>query len=930
MADEPQAVSGSEEEPKEADKRPKVPKPKFGRILSIGGQFWTVQEAENGTVTVSRKVGDTFESRQLSSEEYERAAAVPLPANLAKQKPPKGIAVGSYYGGGVQGAITGRVLAYDAVTGDAQIDSPERGVTTASVGSGATLPKPGAAPARPGRKPQGSLVDRWVRRQLSDVSYGAIPAEREAPKAASGGLKEKKERVKKKKGEETEEEAAPSNITVKVEKHDTEKDEYLITLRDPETGEIERRWVDGAFARANLRRIVSVPAGEAREARETMLEPRELRDISEHMNPRRVTKADLESVKKEAAGRVERERPAEEEEEVAGTIQEAEAPKAAPTKPAASVAAVAPTVAVPPAVVVSRTMPVGKATAAATPVSPAPSIRETRAELKAQVESVKPTEPGAFEIRAGVAIPPPPTSPAAAVLGVTGAVLGALGVEAKADARRAADQQALYAHATHALEIVQTRAAERRKSVQDLQTQADALRQEIAGLNAQAAAPSTGAYRAPADVAPRIQAASQELGAVQNKLAMARYGLQTDEAQAQQLRIATNMMKNLAPEMREGRVPQAIVGLVAQSIPPDVPAPSPARAAVLVTAVQPGAAPPPLAEAPPVPREAPTPRSFAAAPPSRTERPTPPTGALSTVAEDTRARLSRGGVPLPQATAVALSAGQQADRAAALGYQEGLGAPDARMAAFAQEGAGARPVIETIPASYTEPGRVEEAEDIYQPGGETASAEFAEEQRRLFAAQEQFLPGTTGGPQPTEFVPETVRAQRVRPEPEGPDEEALRAAAYQAQIAQARAAALQAYDVEREEEEETGLKRIEKLRAQVESVKRNYSRLFDLFNGALGAATAPTVIGAILEALAILGNANGRMIVAFMTYRKKNSMIRKLVPPAQIPVEVAFIAVTDILVVSVVFFSTCVLLAPFIIFWVLTATGVSAILWAIL
>ncbi|QKJ94794.1 MAG: hypothetical protein HND39_00065 [Ignavibacteriota bacterium] len=664
-----------------------------------------------------------------------------------------------------------------------------------------------------------------------------------------------------------------------MEKHDTEKDEYLITLRDPETGEIERRWVDGAFARANLRRIVSVPAGEAREARETMLEPRELRDISEHMNPRRVTKADLESVKKEAAGRVERERPAEEEEEVAGTIQEAEAPKAAPTKPAASVAAVAPTVAVPPAVVVSRTMPVGKATAAATPVSPAPSIRETRAELKAQVESVKPTEPGAFEIRAGVAIPPPPTSPAAAVLGVTGAVLGALGVEAKADARRAADQQALYAHATHALEIVQTRAAERRKSVQDLQTQADALRQEIAGLNAQAAAPSTGAYRAPADVAPRIQAASQELGAVQNKLAMARYGLQTDEAQAQQLRIATNMMKNLAPEMWKGACRRRSSVWWRKASRRTCPRLHPHARPYSSRPYNRARRPRPSRKRRPCRVRRPLPRSFAAAPPSRTERPTPPTGALSTVAEDTRARLSRGGVPLPQATAVALSAGQQADRAAALGYQEGLGAPDARMAAFAQEGAGARPVIETIPASYTEPGRVEEAEDIYQPGGETASAEFAEEQRRLFAAQEQFLPGTTGGPQPTEFVPETVRAQRVRPEPEGPDEEALRAAAYQAQIAQARAAALQAYDVEREEEEETGLKRIEKLRAQVESVKRNYSRLFDLFNGALGAATAPTVIGAILEALAILGNANGRMIVAFMTYRKKNSMIRKLVPP---------------------------------------------------
>ncbi len=916
MADEPQAVSGSEEESKETGKNAKAPEPKFGQILNIGGQFWTVQEAGDGTVTVARKVGDVFETRRLSPEEYERAVAIPLPANLATQKPPKGMEVGSYFGGEAKGAITGRVLAYDAVAGDVQVDSPERGVTTTSVGTGATLPRPGAAPVRPGRKPQGGLVDRWVRRQVSDLSYGTIPAVRESSKAAPAGLKEKKERVKKKEEEEAEEEEVPSKITIKIEKHDAKKDDFLITLRDPETGEIERRWVDGSFARANLRRIVSRTADETREAAELVLEPSELRAISRHVSPRRVTKADEESLKKGA-----------------GETGKAGARTTAPAAAA---------VAVPAARAVSRTIPVGTPPAPATPsvrvsrtvpvgtAPPAPSIRETRAGLKAQIEQAKTAPPVTADIRAGVAIPPPPASPAAAAFGAAGAVFAALGVEAKADTQRAADQHALYAHAAHALGVVQARAGEKRRSVQDLQAQADALRQEIAGLNALAAAPTAGAFRAPADVAPRIQAASQELGAVQNKLAMARYGLQTDEAQAQQLRIATNMMKNLAPEMREGRVPQAIVGLVAQSIPPDVPPPPAPRAAALVATLQPGAAPSPAAEAPAVTPEVAAPRSFAPAPPSRPERPAagaPPTSALP---EQKRARLARAGVPLPQATAVALSAGQQADRAAALGYQEGLGAPDARMAAFAAEGAGARPVIETIPASYTEPGRAEEAEDVFQPGGEAESAAFAEEQRRLFEAQEQFLPGTTGGPQPTTFVPETERVQRVRGEAEGPDEEALRAAALQAQIAQARAAALQAFEVGREEEETTTLKRIEKLRAQAESVRRNYSRLFDLFNGAVGTATSPTVVGAILEALAILVNANGRMLVAFITYRKKNSLIRKIFPAAQVPVEVAFIAVTDILVVSVVFFSTCVLLAPFIIFWVLTATGVGAILWAVL
>jgi hypothetical protein len=578
----------------------------------------------------------------------------------------------------------------------------------------------------------------------------------------------------------------------------------------------------------------------------------------------------------------------------------------------------------PSSVKVSATVPVG------TP-SKQPSIRETRTELKGQVEKARST-PSESGIKATLAVPAAPATRGAAVLGVAKAVIDVLPAEPSADAARAAQQQALYAKAMHAMEVVSSRAADKRKTIQDLQSQVGALRQEVAGLNAQASAPATGgAYRTP-DVSSRIQQVSSQLGNTQNKLAMARYGLQTDEAQAQQLRISTNMMRNLAPEVQRGRMPNAIVGLVAQSIPPDVPDPSPQRAVALLATLQPGAPAPTIepssANVEPVetPSAPPPPRSYATTVPAATERPAP--ASTTGLPDSVRARMSRGALTLPQATAVAFSAGQQADRAAG-GYQEGVGSPDAREAAFATEGAGARPVIDTIPQSYAEAEAPGAAEDVFEPGGAGASAEFMRSQRELSATQERFQPGTTGGPEAATFIPETERAQRVRPGEEGPDEDALRAAKFQADSARTRAAALQAFGLEQEEEEVSAVKRVENLRGQLESSRRNVSRLIDLFNTAAGAATSETVIGAVIEFGAVLLNMNGRAFVALITYRNKKALIRKIFPPAQFPVEFFVIVAADFLIFSVLFVSFCLMMAPFIILFALASAGVGGILFGI-
>lgn len=840
MAAEPQAVpTPEEEEVGTGKKKPRASKPRFGQVLNIGGQFWTVQSFDKGTVRVGRRMGNAMvEGPSLSMDEFAIASRQPLPKDVAA----KGSAFASR-GLSLERPVSvpeplggsARVTAYDAMSGDVQMDVPGRGPVWVSKNTIQNLVLP------EGDRETAATA-------LADVVEGRPPRVEPEP-------------VAKKETDKTTKPKSPTAPTAV---------EPLV----PEAAASEE--VEQAPSAT-----VETPVEEA---------------VSEQTAVTRISTPPVASPPAASPVRVSR------------TVKVGDAPKAA----------------TPSAVKVSATVPVG------TPVKE-PSIRETRVELKTQIERAKPAPTsGDVKVTASVAAP---ATPAAAALGVAGTALNVLSADRRRpDQQLATEQQALYAKAMHALDVVSTRAAEKRGSIRDLQSQAEGLRREVSGLNAQAATPAAGgAYRTP-DVSGRIQQVSTQLGNVQNKLAMARYGLQTDEAQAQQLRIATSLMKNLAPEVQRGQVPNSIVGLVAQSIPPDVPDPSPQRAVALIATLQPGVSAPPPETPPATAAEtvaaptAPAPRSYATAAPAVTERPALPS--TTGLPESFRARPA---LTLPQATAVAFSAGQQADRASA-GYQEGLGSPDAREAAFAAEGAGARPVIDTIPKSYSEAEAPEEAEDLFTPGGAGASAEFMRRQQELQAAQEQFLPGTTGTPEATTFTPETERAQRIRAGKEaGPDEESLRAAKMQADLARARAAAMQAFDIEQQEEEATGLKRIEKLRAQAESTRRNVSRLIDLFNAALGAATVETVIGAILEIGALLLNMNGRlaMFVIFKISRKKNSLMRKIFPPAQFPVEVAFIAAADILVVSVVFISVCMVLAPFIILYTLAAAGIGGIIFGI-
>lgn len=839
MADEPRDESAPEERdesrPKDTGKKPK---PKFGQVLNLGGQFWTVQRAEDGAVTVSRKVGDGFESRKIDAREYERAAAVPLPANLAKQKPPKGISVGSY-------VDAGRVAGFDAASGEVLVESSKGSswVSGKRVSGGSALYDDTDAASGPSgptrirrRGDQGDeteekegWVDRKVRENVSDLTFGLVGKEKARKTSVSG--------------------SAPS-----------------APVEAPPTP-----------AKPTEEREVSA------ESMEESLEE------AEELLPEIVTKSMKAST---PAARVSR------------TVKVGDAPKAA----------------TPSAVKVSATVPVG------TPVKE-PSIRETRVELKAEVEQAKSRAPVPSAVRMTAAVPAAPSTPAAAILGVAKAVVDTMPAEPAEDAARAQEQLRLYARAMNALQVVSSRAEEKRKSVQTLQDQAAALRSEIAGLNAQAAAPQAGAYRAPADVSERIARASSDLGNVSNKLALARYELQRDDAQAQQLKIATNLMRRTASEVQTGRVPKAVVGLVAQSIPADVPEPTPEQVTAFIASLSPTA---PAVSEPAqeyVAAEPPPPRSYASAPPTaKAARPVETAGG-GILSDATRARMPRGGLSLPQSTAVAFSAAQQADRMAS--YQEGLGSPDARETAFATAGGGAQPVMKSIQASYMKPAKPEEAEDVFAPGGAGVSEDFLERQREALETQEQFLPGTTGAPEATTFEPEATREQRVRTESEGPDEDMIRAAKMQAEIARSRAAALQAFETEQTEEGEGLVKKTESLRQQAEMVKRNYSRLMDLFNGSLGVATSETVIGAIVEFGAVLLNMNSRAFVALITYRNKKSVIRKIFPPAQFPVEFAFIVAADLLIFSVVFVNFCILIAPFVIFFVLTAGSIAGLLWAI-
>lgn len=571
-----------------------------------------------------------------------------------------------------------------------------------------------------------------------------------------------------------------------------------------------------------------------------------------------------------------------------------------------------------PSVRVSRTVPVGaKAappTVAPSKVSvsveiPQPSIRETREQLKVEIKAA-----GAQAPR-----PAPPAGRMAAIAGVASAVAGAIGGAAPVSAVVGGYQQQLYARAANALDVLGARVADRRGSIQEMQKQADGLRQEIAGLNAQAAAPGAGAYRAP-DVSVRLSEATQELGGLQNRLALARYGQQTDEAQMQQLKIVTGLMRNAAPEVQSGQLPKSIVALVAQSIPSDVPEPSPERAAALAAMLgQPQVVPAPEAVQGPKAGEAPVapvppPRSYAAAPPQTLAQPTPEAGPGATgVAEHVRQNLRRKGLTLPEATAVGFISGQQADRGVG-GYEEGLGMPDAQTAAYSTEGAGARPVIDTIPKSYGEAKAPEEAADVFETGT-GANAEFMKKQKEAQATQEQFLPGTTGGLPGPDLATETERRQRVRPE-EGPspDEDALRAASLQAQQARTRAAALKIFGAGQDEEEKQSIAlSVKNKLKQAESARKVFSVLLDMFD----AATIEDILGGIMLIL----NMNGRLLTGLLI-RNPKSILRKFLPAAQFPIEMAAIVAVDIIVATIVFVSAVAFFLPFIILIGLAVAGV--------
>jgi hypothetical protein len=903
MADEPQAAPASNDDVSGKGQSSNGPKPKFGQILDIGGQYWTVQSSEKGEVTVSRRVGETTNERTLSAKEYDAAAARPVPQNLRSIKPPRNISVGSFID---QRGIVGRVLGYDATTGDIEIESPDANTTWVSGKDllGVTAPPTNETSESPGEKKQGNTIDRWVRGQVSTLVHGEgpSPAARKQ-KAVSSTKREARERVKKKKAEPEEEGLAP-RITAKVEKHDSDKDDYLIALRDEATGEVEYRWVDGSFARANLKRVIG-ETGEGQSVRETLLKNEELKDISDHLNLRKVTREDIErsNVKKTSARAAEVTKTDAESVEKITSAATSKKKTGASTKTSVVVSKTVPVGGAvgAPSVRVSKTVQVGKPatkdtrsvrvskTVKVDEEPKQPSIRETRTELRAQVGKARST-PSETGIKATLAVPVAPATRGVAVLGVAKAVIDVLPAEPSADAARAAQQQALYAKAMHAMEVVSSRAVDKRKSIQDLQSQVGALRQEVAGLNAQASAPADGgAYRTP-DISSRIQQVSSQLGNTQNKLAMARYGLQTDEAQAQQLRISTNLMRNAAPEVRSGRVPRSVIGLVTQSIPQDVPPPSPARATALIATLEQGAvAPSPKMPATPETRIRET----------KTQPPTPRVEP-QVVTDRTRAQISRGGLSLPQSTAVALSAAKQSDRRRSE-YQEGLGTPDAREAAFATAGAQPNPVIETIPQSYTQ-AEEPEGDDVYLPGGEGESSEFMRKQRKGIATREQLLPATTGGLEPTTFTPEVERNQHVRTEQGGPDEEAIRAAKYQADLERTKAAAFQTFDVEKTESEETSVKHKQGAFKQAEAVRRNVSRLVDLIDTAHG-------LEDIIGLVAVLMNMNMRVLT--MGFSKK-SITRKFFPPAQFPFEAAGILTMDIIIFSIFFVSFCAMIAPFV------------------
>ncbi|MCK9360811.1 hypothetical protein M0Q28_01100 [Patescibacteria group bacterium] len=880
MADEAAAVPTPEEElpPEEQEEKqastvkpkPKGPSARFGQLLMLGNDNWTVRDADKDGVTVMRRIGNLLEERRLSAEEFEKAKSRPLPKQMSAKGSAfasRGLSAGGTVGlpeslGGIA-----RISGYDAATGEVQVDVPGRGPTWVSKNTIQDLILPEGdrekgletfaeatgqeSPAKLEAREKKQAADRKKKQTAAAVAEAptAMPAPAVPPPAQVPAAPAERP-------PEPEEEAPPEEVEIETETPVPEK-----TVPTPAAP---------ATKPATTRPVVAVsrtiPVG-----------------------------GPVPSVAKTPARRS-----AAPSVRVSRTVSVGGAAPSAGTAigaagVSASVAGAAPAAAVPAAVSGSVQIP-------------QPSIRETRAQMSADMKAVE--------------VQVPSEAPAAAS-----------GVQ---------DQQQLYVRAANALQVIGARVATQRAAIQDMQGQANTLRNEIANLNAsqataaQPSAQGAGPYRTPAaaDVSGRIQTASQQLGDLNNRVALARFNLQADEARAQQLQIGTNLMRNAAPLVSSGRMPKFMAALVERSIPTDIPAPSPARAAALaatLTGEAPElAVPAPGSAAVAAPIVA-APRSFAAAPPSDFDRgQAPAAGAARDGGIAARQVLQKRGLTLPAATVVAYSAAQQADRAGG-GYQEGLGSPDARTAAFGSEGATAgRPVIDTIPQSYSADRDIteaEQAEDVFAAGAGGPSSEFAKKQLEAQRTQEQFLPGTTPSVEGPAFEKEAERKQGIRLRPEEgaegapPEPEALRAAAFEAAKQRARLGALSA--ISTEEDEKAGAASALKAVKQVESVRRNVSRMFDLFNAALAVATVETVLGAIWEIFVLLANMNGR-VLTLMFFRDPKSLVRRLLPSAQFPYEVAAIVAVDFALVAIVFLGFCILVAPFVIFAVLATLGIGA------
>lgn len=827
MADEAAVPIPEEELPEEEEEQPAEeqdpngkPKPKgpvvrYGQLLMLGNDAWTVKDGDKDGVTLMRRIGNMLEERRVSPEEFEKAKTRPVPSQL-RAKGSAFAARGLADRATIQlpdslGGIA-RISGYDAVSGEVQLDVPGRGATWVARNTVQDL-----------------ILSEGDREKGIESFAEAIGEESPAKREA----REKKAVADRKKKAATPTDAAAAAppatpLPPVIQTPGTEPTEIA-----PETTQVRR-----------VRRRQAADAA----------------DISVPTN------RSVRSVR-------------------------------IPQPPAS------PSVSVSPTIAVGGVPAAASAPVAASVTVPTPSIRETRSQLRTQQAEVAAQAPA--KAAGGISVAASAAAPMTAAAG---------------------QQVAMYARAVNALQVMAGRVASQRNAIQEMQGRTDQLRQTIAGLNAQSSSQG-GAYRAPADVSVRIQSASRELGELNNRLATARYQLQADDARVQQLQIGTNLMRNSAKETASGQLPQPIVAMIVQSIPADIPDPSQARLGELMSS---------LSDTPEEARKVaeksiniptpPTPRSYSAALPAGVQRPVPSTadGSAPLMAEQTRQRLQRGGLALPQATAVAFSAAQQADRAGG-DFQEGLGAPDAQQAAYNTEGSGPNPVMKTVQRSYAadlDQTAEDEAADYYDAGRGGTSSEFTRQQQELRATQEQFLPGTTpnlGGPA---FTPEATRSQRVRTEPELPaEDESARMAAYDAAVQRARAASFAGLAQKQDDDKENAVLSAKKAVEQTEAVRRNISRMVDLFNAAIAVATVETIIGAIWEIFVLLANMNGRLL-SRIVFRDPKSLARKLLPAAQFPYEFAAIVSVDLVIASFVFLGLAII-AAFIVIIVVTLSALA-------